>query len=121
MHNESEYAFICLHFASQPTSLIKKGILTFQEHILQNNDFEIRETIIRSSFSGIYGNYHIKLALILNVIGNLCGFPFSSLIIGEISTGKSSLAKELIHLFTNECRLINGALTNPKAFSSSKI
>lgn len=121
VHNESEYAFVCLHLFIQPSSIVKAGISTFKNSFYKNSDFEVRESIIRSSFSGIYGNYHIKLGLILNIIGHLSGFSFSTLVLGDISTGKSKLSKQLIRLFKAQCRLINGALTNPKAFSQLKI
>ena len=120
-NGEPEYAFICLDFKPQPSSIIKAGIQTFRLQKLHSNDFSIRESIIRSSFSGIFGNYHIKLSLILNVIGHLCGLTFSTLVLGGISSGKSTIAKLLIHLFPDQCRIINGVLTNPKAFSQQKI
>lgn len=118
---DSEYAFICFGVSLQPSSLLKVGVQVFQQQRLQSSDFHIRESIIKSSFSGIYGNYNVKLALILNTIGRLSGLTFSTLVLGGISTGKSSIAKLLIRLFPDECRIINAALTNSKAFSQQKI
>lgn len=119
--NEPEYAFICYSVKPQASKLVKVGLHTFQQHLKTVNDFDLRQTIVRSSFSLVYGNYHIKLALLLNMIGYMSGEKFSTLILGDISCGKSTLACQLHKLFPENTRIINGALTNTKVFSTQKI
>lgn len=118
---DSEYSFIALNLSQKQSSLLKVGLAALKFSLEEKSDFEVREIILRSSFGAIFGNYHVKLALILNILGHFCGTTFSTLVQGEISTGKSTLATRLIELFPDHCKLLNGVLTDPKIFTKAKI
>lgn len=118
---ESEYSFIALSLSHKQSSLIKAGLSALKFSLEDKSDFEVREIILRSSFGAIFGNYNVKLALLQNLLGQLCGVTFNTLVLGEISTGKSTLATRLAELFPDNCKLLNGVLTDTKIFSKNKI
>ena len=120
-NKESEYFFIGLGITRAEGKLVKAGINFLNEWIREKSDFEIRAMVLRSSLPIIYGNYHVKLALILNLLGKFCGAIFSSFIQGELSTGKSTIARRLVSLFPDDLKLLNGVLTTGSIFSNSVI
>jgi DNA replicative helicase MCM subunit Mcm2 (Cdc46/Mcm family) len=117
----SEYFFLGLGIEATTGSLLKSGVKSFQQSLSEKEDFEIRSVMLRSSFTNIYGNYHIKYAILLSLLARFCGEAFTCCIQGELSTGKSTLARRLVSLFPDELKLVNGAMTAKSSLSSSFI
>lgn len=99
----------------------KVGLKDFLLSMAAKNEFDIRSVILKSFMPEVYGNYHIKLALILCLVSHLLGNSTSCLILGESGSGKSTIIRRFCKAEQENTLLLNGGLTNKSCLNTSYI
>lgn len=111
------YSFFAFHFSPVHQPFTRTGVNLLQVCLKGKNDFQKRQTIVRSAFPNVYGNYHVKLSLVLNLLSHLGGANMSTLVLGETGVGKSRLARYFSTLFP--VKTLNGSQTYESCYQNN--
>jgi DNA replicative helicase MCM subunit Mcm2 (Cdc46/Mcm family) len=118
---ELQHVLIATSASKMNRVVTKVGLREFLLSMADKKEFEVRSVMLRSFMPEVYGNYHVKLGLILCVMSHMMGHSTSCLILGESGSGKSTILRKFCKLEQENTLLLNGGLTNKSCLSNSYI